>query len=77
MTDPNLFTRARSRPARRPLGDEVDNEPFVALLVERGFQWPIGGYGPGLYAQRCRACGRSHTADKGAWHCLPCAPRSL
>ncbi|MEX6507720.1 hypothetical protein [Jiella sp. M17.18] len=42
-------------------------------LRQRGVQFPLGGFSPGLYSVVCRSCARRFEGDKRAMQCLPCA----
>lgn len=36
-------------------------------------QYPIGGYAPGSYYNKCVSCNQQFQGDKRAWQCEPCA----
>lgn len=38
-------------------------------------KYPIGGYAPGNYFNKCCSCGREFMGDKRAMQCEPCAIR--
>jgi hypothetical protein len=49
--------------------DAVDHRPIT---------WPLGGYAPGGYMNKCWKCkGHFLNLDKRAVHCLPCAVDSV
>lgn len=49
----------------------LDNHYNYEDMEEK--KYPIGGFAPGNYHQRCGACGRSFFGDKRAYQCEPCA----
>jgi len=39
--------------------------------------YPIGGFAPGFYSNKCCSCGDDFTGDKLARQCEPCAVNSI
>lgn len=39
-------------------------------------KYPIGGYAPGNYHNRCTTCERSFFGDKRSFECEPCGTKS-
>jgi hypothetical protein len=39
--------------------------------------YPIGGFAPGQYWNKCALCGETFIGDKRAWNCEPCAVNGM
>lgn len=55
----------------QPIGGEGVDAELDALEA-----WPLGGYAPGGYMNKCFDCGESFDGDKRAIQCLPCAVKA-
>jgi hypothetical protein len=51
----------------------------VSVVTERSAKnkYPIGGYKPGYYTNKCKLCSHYFAGDKNTTQCEPCAIESL
>ena len=58
--------------------DSDDKVSHIANVVGSSSErskivYPIGGFAPGQYWNKCALCGETFIGDKRAWNCEPCA----
>ena len=58
--------------------DAANKDSHIADVVGSSSErskivYPIGGFAPGQYWNKCALCGETFIGDKKAWNCEPCA----
>ena len=53
--------------------DKEDLSFVIGSPSEQKVNYPIGGFAPGQYWNKCAFCGETFMGDKRAWNCEPCA----